>query len=457
MGSLRERLASLRPQDVGLAGPSTRDMARGFISIRADPLSFLVRMQTQYGDLVAFPVPGPPALLVNNPADVRHVLQTRARQWSKRTVQYTSLAKVTGPGLLASAEDSWLAHRRIAAPAFNHARLDHMGVQMRAAARRVSRSWHELPKSGAVINIDDLAMRITLDVVGRTLFSSDLSDATQQLVHATDEAAELVVAAARSVVPLPSWVPSPLSRRLRSAVQDLDLICNGLIAKRRQRGPTEQDDDLLGMLIAAGLDDRAVRNELVTMVVAGHETVASALTWTLMLLAEHPVAQDRLRTEVLSRDGQQVPMTRMAELLPWTRSVVDESLRLFPPAWVLSRRSTEPDVLSGQPLPAGTTAIISPWLLHRRPDAWPDPLTFRPERFLSGRGTTAHPDYIPFGLGPRLCIGRDFALIELVVVLSELLREHRVALTPGQQRPAIKAFAALRPSDGLSLHVSPAA
>ena len=187
------------------------------------------------------------------------------------------------------------------------------------------------------------------------------------------------------------------------------------------------------------------------MVVAGHETVAAALAWTLMLLAEHPPAQDRVRAELAGHPGP-VPMLGHRDRLPWTRAVIDESLRLFPPAWALSRRSHRADVIGGREVPAGTMVIVSPWLLHRRSDSWPDPLAFRPERFL---GTAAvRPDYLPFGQGPRLCIGREFALGEMVMVLSRLLSEYRVGLPQGWSRPSAQAQVAVHPRGGMPLVVT---
>jgi cytochrome P450 len=428
-------------------------MAAGFTSIRSNPLAFLEQVRLRYGDLVAFPVPGSPALLVSDPQAVRGILQGNARRWTKNTVQYAALATVTGPGLLAVSDERWLGRRRAAQPAFHHSRLGAIGDSVATAAATVVGSWRGMPASGTDIDVDALALGITLDVVGRTLFDRDLTEQTQRLVHATDEAAELVVAQAQTV-PLPSWVPTTTHRRLRAAVEELDTICRELTAERRDRGVGEQDSDLLGLLIAAGLDDDGIRDELVTMVVAGHETVASALTWTLMLLAENPGAQDRLRKEVRALDGPPAPM-RLREELPWTRAVIDESLRLFPPGWVVSRRSTEPDVIAGQAVPVGTIAIISPWLLHRDAGSWPDPLAFSPERFLGDTSTVARPDYVPFGLGPRLCIGRDFALVELAVVLAGLLRDHEVTLPQPWERPAINAFVTLRPRGGLTLRVRP--
>ena len=456
--SAATRLQAMRPSDIGVPGPTSGDMARAFRSVRADPLSFLASVTERYGDLVSFPVPGPPALLVNDPADVRHVLQTAARNWGKQTVQYAALARVTGPGLLASAEPSWIEHRRLAAPAFHHQRLEAVGDQVRAAvdAAVAARLDATVPAGGSVVDLAPLTHRIGLDAVGRALFSTDLSGHARALLDATSDAARLVVRLGRSVLPTAAWAPTPTNVRLRSTHRRLDAISFTLIAERRRRGTlpgsASHGDDLLGLLIDSGLTDREIRDELVTMVIAGHETVAAASAWTLMLLAEHQPAQERVRAELAAHVGP-VPMLWQRERLPWTRAVVDEALRLFPPAWALSRRSAAPDVVAGREVPAGTLVIISPWLVHRRHETWTDPTAFRPERFLDAGA--ARVGYLPFGLGPRLCIGRDFALSEMVLTLSRLLTSYRVELPPGWSRPAPEAQVAVHPRGGMPLLVTP--
>jgi cytochrome P450 len=451
------RLPAMRPTDLGVPGPSPLDMARAFRSVRADPLSFLVEVSERFGDLVAFPVPGAPALLVNDPSDVRHVLQTSARHWGKQTVQYAALARVTGPGLLASSEPSWIEHRRLAAPAFHHHRLEAVADQVRAAADTAitARLAGDSCGTGALVDVAELTHRIGLDAVGRALFSADLTGQAQQLLDTTSEAAKLVVRLGRSVLPTAEWAPTPTNLRLRSTRHRLDAISSELIAQRRRRGRLSpagsHGDDLLGLLLDSELTDAEIRHELVTMVIAGHETVAAALAWALMLLAEHQPAQDRVRAELADHPGP-VPLLGHRDRLPWTRAVVDEALRLFPPAWALSRRSSRADVIGGRAVPAGTMIIVSPWLLHRRGDSWSDPLSFRPERFLDpGAGRSG---YVPFGQGPRLCIGREFALGEMVVVLSRLLAAYRVEVPQGWSRPAAQAQVAVHPRGGMPLVVT---
>lgn len=449
------------PTDIGVPGPSAGDMARAFRSIRADPLAFLGEVHERYGDLVAFPVPGPPVLLLNDPADVRHVLRTGARSWGKQTVQYAALARVTGPGLLASADPDWITHRRIAAPAFHHQRLEAVGTEVLSAADAAVAAWERSrgpAAPGAAVDVAPLMLHVALEAVGRALFSADLSGQARRLLDASGDAARLVVRAGRAIVPVPDRVPTPLNLRLASARRRLDATAGRLIAQRRaSRGRdagSGSGEDLLGLLLDSGLDDRQVGDELVTMILAGHETVASALSWTLMLLAEDQPAQDRARAELAAHDGP-VSMLTHRTRLPWTAAVVDESLRLFPPAWALSRRSDRPDVLGGVAVPAGTTAIVSPWLVHRRADAWPDPLAFRPGRFLGEAGRPAA--YLPFGLGPRLCIGREFALGEMVLVLGRLLTSYRLDVPAGWTRPRLDTRVAVHPRGGMPLVLIPLA
>jgi cytochrome P450 len=232
-------------------------------------------------------------------------------------------------------------------------------------------------------------------------------------------------------------------------------VCADLLAARGARPGT--GPDALGYLLAAAdageLDARAVRDELVTLVIAGHETVACALTWTLHLLATHQGVQDRLHAELDAVLGSPARVPTWPDLgrLTWTRAVLEESLRLYPPAWVISRRAVVDDVVAGVDVTAGTLIVISPWVLHRRAAAWPQPRRFDPARFLDPRAGRPAGHYLPFGLGPRLCIGRDAALVQAVAVLACLLPGRRLrAVVPA---PAVRAMVTLRPAGGLPLRL----
>ncbi|WP_426566172.1 cytochrome P450 [Angustibacter sp. McL0619] len=431
-------------------------MVRDLLAIRRDPLGYLERTVQRFGDLVAFPLPRTPVLLVNEPDGVRRVLVENPRGYSKATVQYTALSAVTGVGLLTADGDTWRQRRRIAQPAFHHGSLDVVAAQSVLAGQRIRRGWRGLP-DGTAVDVDAACMAATLDVVGGTLFAADLAQDGERIVRAVQQALEVVVQRAR--LPRPAWLPVPSRRRLDRAVATLDETCARVVRARRARGITDDDTDLLALLLRSadaegGLTDQQVRDELVTLVIAGHETVASSLAWTLQLLAEHPQVQDTVQLELAEVLAGREPGWADLAALPYTRRVVDEALRLYPPAWVLTRRALQPDVLAGVEVPAGTLVIISPWLLHRRSAAWERPLEFDPDRFAAARSSAPRPDYLPFGMGPRLCIGRDFALVESVLVLATLLPGLR--LEPARRdgvvrRPDVDALVTLRPRGGLPL------
>jgi cytochrome P450 len=447
-------------------GPLPADMLRAVPGIRRDPLAFLESVVERYGDLVAFPMPRTPVLLVNTPDGARRVLQDNHRGYGKQTVQYAALSLVTGAGLLTTDGDQWRRRRRIAQPAFHHGQLDAVAEQAATAGEAMAAAW--TAARGAVADVDRAALRTMLEVVGRTLFAADLAADGERVVEAVDEALQAVVQRARSPLPavLPGWLPTPSQRRLRKAVSTLDDACLGVVRRRRAAGLDPADTDVLALLLRAadaegGLDEREVRDEIVTLVIAGHETVASCLTWALLLLARHPQVQDRLAAELDALPAGRAPAWAELGALPFTRAVVDEALRLYPPAWVITRRALEDDVLDGVAVPAGTLVVLSPWLLHRREQSWPDPLRFDPDRFLShgtvanaGRGATRG-DYVPFGAGPRLCIGRDVALVQAVLILATLLRGRRVVRPDAAAPVHVDALVTLRPRGGLPLRLVP--
>ena len=443
--------------DVDADGPMPWHMVAAIPTILSDALPFLEAAAARYGDVVAFPVNGRPAVLLNGVAGVRRVLQDNHRGYGKETIQYTSLALVTGAGLLTTDGEVWRTHRRVVQPAFHRDTLAHVATESVRAAQLVRAEWDAAP--GRVVDVDDVLMRATLHVVGRTLFGADLVDggAAQghDLVAAVHEALAVVMRRATRPWTAPPGIPTPTARRLRRSRTTLDQACAAMVRSRRAQA--EPGHDVLGLLLASGLSDVEVRDELVTLVIAGHETVAASLTWTLRLLAEDPDVVRRVHAELdrVLADGAGGTRTvrwQDVQALPVVRAVVDEGLRLYPPAWAITRRALADDVVDGVRLPAGTLVITSPWVHHRRADLWPDPRRFDVDRWL-GEAPGRREGYIPFGAGPRLCIGRDFALVESVVVLAELLRDRTVA--PAGPRPGVVASVTLRPRGGMHLAARP--
>ena len=424
--------------------------------MRSDPLGFLLDCAAEFGDIVEFPIPRQPVFFVNDPDAVARVLQGNHPAYGKNTVQYRSLALVTGEGLLVSDGEGWRHARRLVQPAFHASTMVALGGHVADALGRLNGRW-DAETGGAVVDVDEAMMRVTLEIVGQALFSTDLAPDAANLVEAVSRALDVVIARARTPVPLPGWLPTRSNRRLAGSLRTLDRAVAAMIADHRAPGRARAD--LLSLLLAAsdgtngtGLSDRQVRDEVITLVVAGHETVASALTWALWLVAGDPQVGTRLAAEADHVLGDRPPGAEDFAALPYARQVMDEALRLYPPAWVVTRRVLADDVLAGSPVPAGALIIVSPYTLHRHPDVWEEPEVFDPDRFAPDRRADAvRRGYLPFGAGPRLCVGRDFALLESTLVLAATAGRYALKRVPGsvQLDPSVT----LRPKSGLPMRL----
>ena len=313
-------------------------------------------------------------------------------------------------------------------------------------------------RPGSVVDVDAAMMHGALEVVGHALFGTDLSADADRLATATLSALDVVVARARVPVTPPAWVPTPANRKLRSSVDELDGAVRRMMDERR-RSPREVPTDMLDLLMGsrddtgAGLTVPEIRDQVVTFIVAGHETVASALTWAWALLAAHPQIQRDLQDESDAVLGGRPATFADYGRLPLARAVFDEALRLYPPAWLITRKALGDDTLGGHHIPESSLLILSPWLLHRHPAVWPQPETFRPERFLSGEADRTA--FIPFGAGLRQCIGRDFAYVEGVLMLAALAGRYTFAYPDGGGIPAAEPLVTVRPVGGLPLRDHP--
>lgn len=442
-------------------GPTPRDMLRAVPRIRRDAPGFLADCAARHGDVVQFPLPTSVALAVNEPAAARRVLQDNHRNYDKSTVQYRTLSVVTGNGLLTSDGELWRRQRRLVQPAFHSRTLAAVGDRTAEAARRQLDRWAALP-DGEVVDVDAAMMRTTLDVVGHALFSTDLGSDADSLVTSVLAALDAVVARARSPLPLPLTWPTPGNARMRRAIATLDRAVLDMVAARREsyRRSEPSRGDLLDLLLAArdegaGMDERQLRDEIITLVIAGHETVASALSWAFHLLADDAAARERLHAEAVGVLGagerRRVPTVADLPALPWARAVLEETLRLYPPAWVVSRRALDDDELAGVPVPAGALVLVSPWVLQRDARSWADPLRFDPSRFLPGAPEPARGAYVPFGAGPRLCVGREFALVEGTLLLAAFAAAVDLVRGEGAAPVEPDALVTVRPRGGLPL------
>ncbi|HUO84783.1 MAG TPA: cytochrome P450 [Thermoanaerobaculia bacterium] len=402
-----------------------------------------------YGDLVAFRLAHRPAFFLNHPSLIEPVLVGNARNFIKHTFFWRHVSAIFGKGLLTSEGDFWLRQRRLAAPAFHRDRIARYADVMVAYTDRMLDGW----KAGEERDIHHEMMRVTMQIVTRTLFNVEVGDETERVGRAFDVALEEIFVRLRRPFLIPDWVPIPSNNRYRRTVAELDSLVYRIIAERR-RNEGDQGD-LLSMLLevqdedGTRMTDRQVRDETITLFLAGHETTAITLSWTWLLLGQHPEAERRLHEEIDRVLNGRVPTAADYERLPFARNVITESMRLFPPAYAFGREALGECQIGGATIPKGATLYASPWVMHRDPRWFDDPESFRPERW-EGDFSKKLPRfaYFPFGGGPRICIGNGFAMMEAVLLLASIAQRFRLRLVPGQK---IEPFASitLRPQPGI--------
>lgn len=424
-------------------------------ALRHNPLDALLAVANRYGGVLKYPVGFWNVFLVSHPDAVQHVLKDRQRAYSKATFQYNLLAMLAGRGLLSSDGAFWLRQRRLMQPAFHRERLATMADAMAESAAALAGRWVRL--DGTALDVEAEMLHLTLTVVGRALFNVDLHNRADAFAQAALRALEHVLARGRQPFGLPAWVPTPGNRRFAAAQRTLDAAVYQIIA--RHRAAPDRSGDLLALLLAAsddatgeGMSDQQLRDEIITLLIAGHETVASALTWTWYLLSQDPHAEQTLHDELATVLGGRTPTAADLARLPYTRMVFDEALRLYPP-WLITRRALENDVVGGYLIPAGALVAISPYVTHRHPAFWDAPEAFRPERFAPEATANRHRyAYVPFGGGPHLCIGNTFAQMEACLVLATVAQQVRLRLVPGH--PVVpEPTITVRPKYGMQMRI----
>ena len=403
-------------------------------AIRRDPVGVFMRGALRFGDVVYFRIGPRRGYLLTNPEDVRHVLQDNARNYHKSPL-YDKLRLFLGNGLLTSEDDLWLRQRRIAQPAFHRQRVTALAGVMGEAARDTAARWQPFAAAGQTVDVDEEMMRLTRTVVVRALLGADLGPFTSTIDQAWAIVNQHVGESFWSLGFTDGW-PTQRNRRFQAARAVLRGAVDHVITERR-RNPSDSDD-LLSMLMSArdeetgeAMTDEQLRVEVTTFLLAGQETTSLALTWTWYLLSQNPRARQRLEDELDAvLDGRPPEYPDLANL-PYLRMVIDEAMRLYPPAWGFSRQALADDRLGGFHLPRGWLAFVIPYVLHRLPAFWTDPDAFDPERFSPERSADRPKfAYIPFGAGPRQCIGNQFALIETQLIVATLAQAYRLQLVP---------------------------
>ena len=447
-----------------LRGPKGHWLTGNLPEFRADRLAFFTRCARDYGDVVSFRLLGRPVLLLNHPDLVEQVLVTN----SKHFVKHFGLRlykPILGNGLVTSEGDFWRRQRKLSAPAFQGARLPAYADAMVDGTEEMLRGWSAEASArgdGApfVRDVNADMMRLTLQIACKTLFGSDACPDPDAVGRAMEEGLEGIAARFRLTVPLPSWLPTPSNLRLRRSMKTLHAVVADLIASRRA-GDRSHGDDLLSILLSARDENGSpmtaaqLLDEVLTLLLAGHETTALALSYSLYLLAANPAVQEALRAELARVLGGRPPRYADRADLRHTRKVVNESMRLDPPADFLGREAVADCTVGGIPVKRGTNLFVSQWVLHRDGRYFPDPLKFDPDRWTeSFEAALPRFAYFPFGGGPRFCIGQTFATAEAALVLATVCQRFRFAPDP-TFRLELHPGITLRPKAGVRVVVRP--
>jgi cytochrome P450 len=432
-------------------GPKGSWLLGSLTEFRRDMLGFFMRLAREYGDVAGYRLGKRHLCLVNHPDLIEHVLTHGSKSFSKRTYVLQLLEPIVGNGLLTSEGDFWLRQRRLAQPAFSRPRIAAYGPIMVAFSQR----YLERLRPGETRDLHADMMRLALEIVTKALFDADVADDAGEVGAALEVVMENFIRRWESLWQLPEWWPTPSNIRRRRAVRRLDAIVYRFIQERRQSGAA--GSDLLSRLLQArddtgdgtGMTDLQLRDELMTLFLAGHETTANAMAWTWYLLGQSPDQEAKLSEELDRVLAGRPPTVEDIPHLPYTEAVVQESMRLYPPAYAFGRIASEDCQVGEYLIKKGTTAIMSQWVMHRDPRYFDDPEAFRPERWVEGLAKRLHRyAYFPFGGGARICVGNTFAMMEAVLILATIVPRFRFVLVPGHPvvpRPVVT----LRPEFGI--------
>ena len=439
-------------------GPRGHWLTGVIADFRRDPLAYVLSATRTYGDVVRLRFGPAESWLLNDPELIKRVLQENNKNYKRNDFLIRILKIVSDENLFTSNGEFWRRQRRLMQTAFHRQRIAGFGQLMVEQAQRALARWERLPP-GQPLKVDEEMIGIALGTVGRALFGVDLSEEASVFGPAFTTSAEYFNYRLNHLFYVPLFIPNRRNRRFKEAVHTVNAHIEALIQARRQSG--EVKADLLSMLMearddesGATMSDEQVRNEAGTMIFAGHETTGNTLTWAFYLLSQNPDAERKLHDELARVLGGRAPTADDVPNLRYTRMVIDETLRLYPAAWAISRQAIGDDMLCDYSIRAGTGVLISPYVTHRDPRWWENPEQFEPERFVPERSAGRPPlAYVAFGAGPRMCIGNVFALTEATLVLATVAQRYRLRLAPGYKVEPLPIFT-LRVRGGLPMLIS---
>jgi len=428
-------------------GPPNRLLSVLFGAMQQNPLEYFTDMARRYGDVSGMHIGNFRSLFINHPDLIEDVLVNNAKKYHKGRILQAN-KYLFGEGLLTSEGDFWLRQRRLSQPAFHRARVSVYAATMAEYAEQMLATWH----SGEERDIHEEMMQLALRIVGKTLFDADVTKDAKEVGETLDILLQIAANFGRTIL-VPLWVPTPRNLRAKLGIKRLEKVIYRIIAERRASG--RDTGDLLSILLQAHdedgshMNDRQLRDETITLFLAGHETTANTLSWTWWLLAQNPAVEKRFHEELDGVLGGRVPTLDDLPKLTYLSHVLTESLRLYPTAWGMARLAAEEHEIAGYPVRVGYGVAFAQWVVQRDARWFDAPLEFRPERWENGLAKQLPRfAYFPFGGGPRQCIGNTFALMEASVVLATVGRKYRFRLVPGHRVTPLASIT-LRPRDGI--------
>lgn len=402
-----------------------------------EPFKFFMDV-ARSGDVVKFQMPLWKPYFLSSPAYIEHVLRNNHTNYNKDTLHFVFL--IFGQGLASSDGELWKRQRRMAQPIFRHDSIRKFADMMTDVTNEICDRWEPFVDTGEPILLDKYMRHLTLTVAARSLFGLNIEPYMPDIHRIVGAATEFLGARASNPF-VPTSLPTPLNLRTKSAMAEFRRVVDRIIEDRARQGGSH--DDLLSMLIEAKdesgnrMDQHQLQDEVMTIILAGFDTTAAGLTWSFYLLSKYPEAEHRLQEELDSALGGRTPTVDDLPNIPFPRMVFQEALRLYPPIWIIARRAIAEDHLGDYQIPAGAEVAMSPWVMHHHPDYWENPEGFDPDRFTNER-VKARPEfaYLPFGGGPRTCIGNHFALLEGQLAMSVIAQRYRLHLVPAHPHTA---------------------
>ncbi|MET9031194.1 cytochrome P450 [Nocardia sp. NPDC004168] len=438
------------PGPRGSLGPTLR--------FQYTPLRFLAGMLDEYGDIFSVELLGMPIIVLNHPIFVDHVLKRQHYNYERSGPAVEMAREMFGRGVGTAARPEWLWQRRLLQPIFHRQRIAEFTEIMSSAIQTTLHRWDRTASSGATIDVGAEMTDLSLRIVLRTLFDLHPADAKLRALTDAFTVATKELASFMRFPVLPLSAPTPGHRRFRRALDALDSITHEMI--RQQETARGSHRSLLSRLMDARdsetgdrMSVHQLRDEILTMLFAGHETSANTLTWVWYLLGCYPEVEERLRAEIDAVVGERQPLIADLPRLVYTRQVIQETLRLYSPAWQNYRQALQDDVIGGYRIPAGTTVFWSYYFIHRHESYWPDPELFDPGRFSAAHGARVDPPgYYPFGAGPRLCMGNTFAMAEMQLTIAMILQRYRLIATSSRHIAPV-ALITLHPHRPITVHL----